>query len=427
MDGDFNLVRTAWTVGAALGTSTSRLTVRGLVVGALLMAWFAPAQAQEAGEPLVVGHRYTLSSAILDRERPVRIGLPADYDASAAYPVVYVLDGETHFQHTLSSMRFLAAAGRMPQAILVAVENVGDDRTANLTPAAPGGVGGGGDADRFRAFLRDELKPWVDERYATRPFDLLIGHSFGGLFITHLLREEPRLFDAYISISPSLHWPRDGEYVATLDDLELEPGASLYMSAGGEGGGLLAGALRFAGVLENNAPAEFRWKWQHMPGESHGSVPGPSTYEGLQWTFEAFNPVHLWDDLATNGADALPRIEAHFDELSAFMGFRVDPPISTVGGIATRLGTLLDRNDDALAITQAMLSWRPDHPESHFRRAHALRSACRVDEARTHYARALELAPRAYGADAPMTRAMARGVANFERRQSLDPGSSPCR
>lgn len=414
-----------------------------LVAGALLISGGAQAQAQavraqsaqDTGEPLVAGLRFTVSSTILQRDRPIRIGLPGGYDVAAAYPVVYVLDGETHFLHTLASMRFLAAAGRMPPAILVAVENVGDDRTANLTPAAPrggGAAGGGGEAERFRAFIRDELKPWVDDRYATRTFDLLIGHSYGGLFITHLLREEPGLFDAYISISPSLQWPGDGEYVATLDDLRLGGASetsrgSLYMTAGSEGGLLLAGAQRLAAILESSAPAEFRWHWQHMPSESHGSVPGPSTYQGLQWTFEAFNPAHLWDDLAENGADAVPRIEAHFDELSAVMGYRIDPPIQTVGGIAARLGILMDRNDDALAITQTMLSWQPDHSESHYRRAGALGRACRVDEARIHYERALELAAREYGAQAPMTQAMTRAVANFEARQLLDPRSAPCR
>lgn len=47
-------------------------------------------------------------------------------------------------------------------------------------------------ADRFLAFLRDELKPWVRERYGADPDDsMFFGDSRGGLFATYVLVTEP--------------------------------------------------------------------------------------------------------------------------------------------------------------------------------------------------------------------------------------------
>ena len=49
-----------------------------------------------------------------------------------------------------------------------------------------------GGADRFIAFLHDELKPWLRERFAVDPDDsMFFGDSLGGLFATYVLLSEP--------------------------------------------------------------------------------------------------------------------------------------------------------------------------------------------------------------------------------------------
>jgi predicted alpha/beta superfamily hydrolase len=63
-----------------------------------------------------------------------------------------------------------------------------------------------GGADRFRDFLRDELKPFIDSRYRTTAESALIGESLAGLFVIETFLFEPTLFDSYIAADPSVWW-----------------------------------------------------------------------------------------------------------------------------------------------------------------------------------------------------------------------------
>ena len=48
--------------------------------------------AQDGGEPIVLGYRFTVPSDALGKDRPVRVGLPSSFDPAQPYPVIYVLD-----------------------------------------------------------------------------------------------------------------------------------------------------------------------------------------------------------------------------------------------------------------------------------------------------------------------------------------------
>ena len=390
---------------------------RSFVLASLALSFLfagTPGHAQEAdagsnaeGRPVEIGRSYTITSQILGEDRPLLIGLPAGYDGSdEPYPVVYVLDGQAHFHHTTGTVQFLARNDRMPESIVVAVGNINaDQRTRDMTPPLEGeggeGPSGGdfptaGGSEAFLRFLTEEVRPWVDERYRTRSYDILIGHSFGGLFITDVLQRAPHSFDGYISISPSLWWD-DEAYVRGIGDLfERHPDArgSLYMTMGNEGGNMLSGGWTFAGTLEKHAPDAFRWKWTHMPSETHGSVPHRSTYDALEWTFEGWDPTPVIMPIFQDEADPvepLNDVAEHYAELSERFGWEIRPPapmVSSLGEFLLREG----RTDHALEVFTRLVAWRPDEPLSHAGLAEALAAACRWDAARTHLGHARQRA-----------------------------------
>ena len=121
-----------------------------------------------------------------------------------------------------------------------------------------------GGADRFLAFLRDELKPWVRDRYGVDPDDsVFFGDSLGGLFATHALLSEPRVFARYGIGSPSLSWDdhamlgRAAAYAAGHDDLP----AKVFVSVGALES--LEGFQRFL----DQVPAEQRAKLEAEAAE----------------------------------------------------------------------------------------------------------------------------------------------------------------
>ena len=64
-----------------------------------------------------------IKSTVLGEEREYQVHLPDSYRwaQDRRYPVLYVLDGQTHFFHSAGSVSFLAAEGELPEMIVVAL------------------------------------------------------------------------------------------------------------------------------------------------------------------------------------------------------------------------------------------------------------------------------------------------------------------
>ncbi|MGH9239996.1 MAG: alpha/beta hydrolase [Vicinamibacterales bacterium] len=244
---------------------TRRTCVWVTLLGAVLLAAGA-AQAQDGrgeqkrGREIVIGEALTIRSEVLDEDRVILVGKPADYDqGNESYPVLFLLDGNDHFHHATGLARSLANNGLMPGLLIVAVDNT--VRIRDLTPPARDAqiirdAPAHGGAERFRSFLARELIPWVDANFRTRPYRILAGHSLGGLFAIDSLLQQPDLFDASIAISPSLQWDnrRTVERADAVFQGRKELNAALFMTVGNEGDALARGVGAFASLLEEQAP-----------------------------------------------------------------------------------------------------------------------------------------------------------------------------
>ena len=279
--------------------------------------------AQPTEEPIRIGTRYLLESKILVEERPVLIALPEGYaEAKQSYPVIYLLDGGGNFHHTTATVNFLTRNDRMPPMIVVGIPNTGN-RTRDLTPPteATDDWPRAGGADNLLAFMEKELMPYVEETYRVHPYKVLIGHSFGGLFAIHALLNHPGMFNSYIAISPSLWWDEQRlvwEQSDSFFNTQQELTGHLYMTMGNEGGTMLGGAWKLAALLEEKSPKNFHWYFDHMPEETHGSIPMRSTYKGLEFIFEEWNLKKQEELLIAGGIDALETYEETLEELYGF-------------------------------------------------------------------------------------------------------------
>ena len=150
---------------------------------ALLLTLLAlPVSAQQENQDIKIGEKFSLRSQILDEERPYWVCFPASYnDSIQRYPVLYLLDGDAHFQSASGVVQFMSAGPnnnfQIPELIIVAIPNTNRDR--DLTPthskiswdgkeAAFLETSGGGNT--FLQFIRDELFPWIESTYRTLPY-----------------------------------------------------------------------------------------------------------------------------------------------------------------------------------------------------------------------------------------------------------------
>lgn len=163
-------------------------------------------------------------SKFLSVPRNVMVYLPPNYGANAErrYPVLYMHDAQNLFNPGEAfggvawaadeTAQRLILNGEIEPLIIVGIYNAGVKRTDEYTPVktAVGRMRGhGGEGDRYGQMIVEELKPFIDEKYLTRPereFTGIGGSSLGGLVSLYLGFKRPDVFSRIAALSPSVWW-----------------------------------------------------------------------------------------------------------------------------------------------------------------------------------------------------------------------------
>lgn len=286
----------------------------------LLLTIPIPATAQEGAQDYVIGKAIKIRSSVLNEERILLVHLPDEYDQTQAhYPVLYLLDGNSHFHNVTGIVQFFFTRKIAPPMIVVALPNV--DRNRDFTPTKVQRKPTSGGGERFLSFFRQEVIPYVDGHYRTHPYRILVGHSLGGMFSVHTLLTQPDLFQAYIVISPGLGF--DNEYVLNNAPAILENQTSLkkylYMTLGNEPS-YVPRLEAFCQILENKAPEDLEWSYTYMGKEDHFSVTHKSIYNGLETLYSDWR---VTEALVQKGIN---EIEDHYKALSEKFGYEIPVP-----------------------------------------------------------------------------------------------------
>ena len=156
--------------------------------------------------------------------RKVFVYLPPGYgaDIERRYPVLYMHDGQNLFDPAEAfggtpwavdeTAQGLILSGEITPIIIVGAHNAGGARIDEYTPVAAerGRMRGrGGKADEYGRMIIEDLKPFIDEKYRTRPereFTGLGGSSLGGLVSLYLGLKRPEVFSRLAVMSPSVWW-----------------------------------------------------------------------------------------------------------------------------------------------------------------------------------------------------------------------------
>ncbi|WP_460935157.1 alpha/beta hydrolase-fold protein [Spirosoma humi] len=312
------------------------------IIGTLLLMIAIPTQSRGQSSTLVLGQKRSLHSAILGEERHYWVHVPASYGnakySTQTYPVVYLLDGDSHF-HSLTGINQFLSKGpyaRMPEMIIIGILNT--DRTRDLTPthadlqsfnglSASFPNSGGG--ENFLRFLTQELLPTIESAYRTNGYQILIGHSFGGLTVMNTFLKHTEVFNAYVAIDPSMWWDQERLLRTVPDAFQKDrfAGRNLYVSLAHKEHTAIdtttehtRAIQKLANLLQKTAPKNLRWKYQYFADEDHGSVPLASALYALKFIFDGYQ-THV-KELAIK-----PKLYAEsYQRLSRQLGFTFLPP-----------------------------------------------------------------------------------------------------
>lgn len=230
------------------------------------------------------GKRDSINSAILKEKRVIQIVLPEKYKPGSTdkYDVLYILD-DWNIKLGYDIQRFIENEHTMPPTIIVGVLNT--DRDRDFLPTHSAGNKTSGSADKFLRFFKEELIPYIDKTYPSDGDNTLFGHSFGGVFVTYALLNEPQLFNNYIAGDPSYWWDSGVMLKQVKEKLPslANKGKTLYIG-GREGQGMKEMNINpVDSLLKKDAPAGFRWVVNAYPNESHGTVRLKNFYDGLRF------------------------------------------------------------------------------------------------------------------------------------------------
>ncbi len=231
----------------------------------------------------------------------VYISYPGNYKNSGkTYPALLVLDAEVNFGATTYISQRLTKDELIPEHFIIGIAYKGDTeedtyyslRAQDFTPTSDttqenhnknkykSGTGG---AENFVKFLSLELFPFLESTYPIKKEGKTIyGHSFGGLFGTHVLLNHPTLFDNYLLLSPSLWW---NEKVIFKDLVQNTSGPSktkIYMATGSLEQHMVDDHLAMARFLQKR---NSNIKSEILDQETHRSIFGRGFTNGLRFLY----------------------------------------------------------------------------------------------------------------------------------------------
>ena len=160
----------------------------------------------------------------------------------------------------------------------------------------------------------------MDKSYRTAGFNILLGHSFGGTFIGYTLLAKPKLFDAYLAVSPAMMYADN--YVVKEASAKLKPFKDtkyFYMTVGNEDRYFEA-LEEYASIMKEKAGESVEFKYVKMLEEDHGTTPYITVFSGLKFIFAGWQLPRelLQEDLET--------IDSHYMQISLRYGIEVQTP-----------------------------------------------------------------------------------------------------
>lgn len=312
---------------------------------------------------VVIGHIDSLFSKILHEKRKIWVHLPDSYRQEGAskrrYPVIYLLDGTSHFSSVVGMIEQLSAVNGntiCPEMIVVGIANT--NRLRDLTPTPGGGMipsaadttrlknSGGG--EKFTAFIEGELIHHIDSLYPTEPYKVFIGHSLGGLLVINTLIHHPNLFNAYVAIDPSMWWANQkllhtakqviashqyaGKTLFVGIANTMESGMDTLRVQADTSGATkhIRSSLALNRLLRANSQTGLRYRGKYYGLDDHSSVPLIAAYDALHFIFDAYRLKLTDQDYEEDNTRLAAKLTTHFMAATRQLGYQVKPPESLV-------------------------------------------------------------------------------------------------
>lgn len=246
-------------------------------------------------------------SRFLAPVRDVIVYLPPGYDEdeSARYPVLYMQDGQNLFDGATAfvpghdwkideTAEELIRDGEVEPLIIVGIYNTGETRIDEYTPNKELRAPRGGKGRLYGRFMTEELKPFIDTVYRTRPGrgDTGVGgSSLGGLVSIYTGLNYPDVFGRLAILSPSAWWGRRS-IVTRVRGLARKPPTRIWLDIGtAEGQGSVAAVRALRDALVERGWGDDELRYVEIDGGEHTEDAWAARFgDVLRWLYPNGRP-----------------------------------------------------------------------------------------------------------------------------------------
>ena len=174
----------------------------------------------------------------------IYVSLPTGFSENTKYNVIYYCDANLKsgraMRQLLSSPSYNSS---LKNKIFVGIGHIGNYHVLRRRDFILPFINGKdtvaknkdyGHVDNFYSFLKDELIPSINSKYAINTdSNCIVGHSLGGLFAFYCLFKNDNLFAKYFALSPALWIDNYSIYHFNKLNNGFSNGKFLYFAAGG--------------------------------------------------------------------------------------------------------------------------------------------------------------------------------------------------
>lgn len=255
------------------------------------------------GQPaeLLISQEFILHSKNVGADYLIQVALPLPMPAPGAtdvsveaidrmFPnhdaaVIYVLDGAQAFPAVASQRRgpqFIVGIQPMFRTLRESQEIRWRDLVHEKVKGQPASGGGA----KFEAFLKEELRPFIESRFPVDPKkSVLSGYSLGGMFALRVLANDPGAFAGYLVGDPSRYDPTLSDRLRAA--LPKTSGQRVYLGvADSSRPADRAAADGMISALQGPG-SHLVVKLQEFAGEDHVTAEPFVGQKGMAWLFSA--------------------------------------------------------------------------------------------------------------------------------------------
>jgi len=304
----------------------------------------------------------TLESSKLDQSRQIKIQLPRGYDPEGdiIYPLIVVFDGDYLFEPVIGNVDYHSYWGDMPKSIVVGVNLSGtrdDDLSYSAESFFPSDEG-----SRFFEFVGMELIPFINERYLTSEFRIVVGHDKSANFLNYYLFKEKPLFKGYISLSPDLAPEMSSRLIERLNTAQED--AFYYMATGTEDvDALRESILQLHNGLKSIESNKLHYRFDNFEGADHYSLVGLGIPKALTDIFKLYKPIskaEYQEKIITYNGSPFEYLMKKYEDIELYYGFEKKVVENDIRAIAAAA----KNKNDIEAMKDLSRLARKEYPES---------------------------------------------------------------